>query len=207
MPEPADDHGHRAVYDRSAPGWSSLRSASTIEEPWLGWLTAGFAPRAAVLDLGCGTGQPVAAWLISRGFTVTGVDFAPAMIAAARAVLPQARWITADMRALPDMGRFDAVIAWDSLFHLGAGQQRQVLRDLVARLRPGGRLCFTSGPEEGEVWGAVSGGPVWHASLAPQGYVDLLAPLGMRLRRFVAEDPAVLGRTVWLWQSSAAVAD
>lgn len=56
---------HRRVLDRHGPD-------------------LGILPPASVLDVGCGTGALCAAWN-SRGFTVTGVDRAPGMLAVARA--------------------------------------------------------------------------------------------------------------------------
>ncbi len=199
-----DDHGHRATYDRSAADWHRGRVGSYPERPWIEALAAWLPAGAAVLDLGCGSGHPVAADLLARGFAVTGLDFSGQMLAIARATLPAGRWIEADMRHLPQAGRFHAVIAWDSFFHLTASDQRALIPRIAAALHPGGWFLFTSGPAEGEVWGAVSGGPVWHASLSPAAYAACLQDAGLHLRRFVAEDPDTAGRTVWLLRRSGA---
>ena len=193
-----DDHGHRATYDRSAADWHAQRAGVYPERPWVDGLVAGLPAGAKVLDLGCGSGHPVAADLLARGFTVTGLDFSRQMLAIARATLPAGRWIEGDMRRMPVDGPFHAVIAWDSFFHLTAAEQRALIPAIAAALHPGGRFLFTSGPAEGEVWGAVQGGPVWHASLSPADYAACLQRAGLHLRRFVAEDPETAGRTVWL---------
>lgn len=191
---------HRAVYDRSAAEWHAARGPLAHEARWLDLATGALAPGAAVLDLGCGSGYPIAAALLARGLAVTGVDFAPAMLAIARQSLPMGHWIEADLTELPDLGCFDAILGWDSLFHLSPEAQRRLLPRLAGWLRPGGHLLFTAGPEAVEAWGAVSGGPVWHASLAPAAYVSLLETAGLQLRRFVAEDPETAGRSVWLFR-------
>ena len=192
------DHGHRATYDRAAAEWHATRAATYPERPWID-LVAGQIPAGArVLDLGCGSGHPVAADLLTRGFAVTGLDFSEAMLAIARAALPAGEWIAGDMRDLPVTGAFHAVIAWDSFFHLTGAEQQALIPRIAARLHPGGWFLFTAGPAEGEVWGAVSGGPVWHASLSPAAYAACLQDTGLHLRRFVAEDPATSGRTVVL---------
>jgi SAM-dependent methyltransferase len=41
-----------------------------------------------VLDIGCGSGQPIAAYLAGRGHRVAGIDGSPEMIALFRANLP-----------------------------------------------------------------------------------------------------------------------
>src|SRR2546428_1203915 len=52
---------------------------------WLDLLELDIKPGAAILDLGCGCGIPVARRLASR-FAVTGVDFSPVQIARARSL-------------------------------------------------------------------------------------------------------------------------
>jgi SAM-dependent methyltransferase len=129
---------------------------------------------------------------------VTGVDFAPAMLALASARFPGEIWIEADMSRL-DLGRrFAGIVAWDSLFHLTADEQRALVPRLADHLLPGGALLFTSGPDAGEAWGSVGGMPVYHASLSPAGYAGLLEASGLIVRAFIAEDRECAGHSVWL---------
>lgn len=193
-----DDQGHRATYDRSAPHWDAQRGGLAHEAPWLDLLLEGAPAAAAVLDLGCGTGWPLAAHLIGQGCAVTGIDASAGMLALARARLPQGRWLQADMRDLALDSRFHAILAWDSFFHLTAADQRALLPRIAAHLRPSGRFLATVGPAEGEVWGRVPGGPVFHASLSPEGYAGALSVAGLRLISFTPEDPATAGRSVLL---------
>jgi len=199
----ADDHGHRDTYDRSAEAWHAIRRGSFPERAWIDRVAAALPPGAAVLDLGCGAGEPLAADLIARGFAVTGLDFSTRMLAIARAQLPQARWIMGDMRDLALGERFHAIIAWDSFFHLTAAEQRALIPRIAGHLLPQGLFLFTAGPDAGEVWGAVAGGPVYHASLSPAGYAAALAEAGLLLRRFTAEDPGCAGRSVYLSRRNA----
>ena len=46
--------------------------------------------------------------------------------------------------------------------------------------------------------GTVDGRAVYHASLSPAEYASRLEAVGMRVRRFVAEDPDCGHRSVWL---------
>ncbi|NNU80005.1 class I SAM-dependent methyltransferase [Halovulum dunhuangense] len=193
----------RAVYDRQANAWDAARAGSRMEEGWLSRVTRGLCPGAAVLDIGCGSGVPVAAWLAARGFSITGVDFSSAMIGLARKRLPQASWIEADMRSL-DLGRrYAAVIAWDSFFHLSAPDQRAMIPIFAAHLSPGGRLLFTSGPDAGQAIGTVGGEPVCHSSLSPEEYRAQLAANGLRVLAFRPEDPDCGGHSVWLAEAES----
>ena len=102
------------------------------------------------------------------------------------------------MRALELHRRFDGILAWDSLFHLSAGDQRGTFRRFAGHARPGAPLMFTSGSTEGESVGVYCGEPLYHASLAPAEYRTLLAASGFTVREFAAEDPECGGHTVWL---------
>lgn len=191
----ADPEATRAVYEAGAAAWDRERGRGLSERVWLERLLA-VAPAGPVLDLGCGTGEPIAAWLIEQGREVVGVDFAAPMLERARARLP-AEWILGDMRSL-DLGRrFAGIVAWDSFCHLTAAEQRAMFPRFADHLLPGGALVLTSGAEEGVAVGAVDGRALHHASLSPAGYAGALEAAGLDVRAFVAEDPAC-GRTVWL---------
>jgi ubiquinone/menaquinone biosynthesis C-methylase UbiE len=93
------------------------------------------------LDVACGTGHLVRA-ASERGAASEGVDFAPAMLEAARANYPAERFQTADAVDLPyENGTFDVVSCAFGLSHM---QDPQSAVDEVFRvLKPGGRFVFT----------------------------------------------------------------
>ena len=193
---------HRAIYDAGAAIWDAARGQLTVEASWLHRLLAGLAPLSYVLDVGCGSGRPIAAAVLAAGHRVTGVDFAPGMIALARAHMPQADWRLADMRTL-DLGQmFDAVIAWNSFFHLTKQEQRATLPRLAAHVRPGGWLLFTSGPADSEAWGWAAGAAVWHASLDPAEYRQICKSCDLVDMTFAPEDAAAGHHSVWLGQKT-----
>ena len=101
------------------------------------------APGAvSLLELGCGSGQILAA--LSEVPSLTGIDRSPQMLAQARARVPRARLIEADMADF-DLGEsFDAVICvFDTLNHLTDFARWCVLFDRVAaHLRAGGLFVF-----------------------------------------------------------------
>ena len=189
------------LYDRHASAWDRDRSRSLVERGWLDRFRALLPVRGSVLDVGCGMGEPIARYMGEAAHTVTGVDSAPAMLALARARFPGLDWILADMRAL-ELGReFDGVLAWDSFFHLRAGDQRHMFPIFRAHAARGAALMFTSGPKHGESLGMYEGEVLYHASLAPEEYRVLLAENGFAIVRTIAEDPDCGGRTVWLARS------
>jgi cyclopropane fatty-acyl-phospholipid synthase-like methyltransferase len=185
------------TYERVAGRFGRERDKSLFERAWLDRLVAE-APGPTVLDLGCGTGEPIARYLAARGSEVTGVDGATAMLAQFRRNLPSAEAIHADMRGLKLGRRFDAILAWNSFFHLSPSDQRAMFPVFAAHAAPGAILMFTSGPRAGEPLGEVGGEPVYHASLDPQEYQALLVAHAFEPMAFVAEDPACRGHTVWM---------
>lgn len=191
-------------YQRHADTWNRDRSFSKVlmERPYLDTVTSNLQPGAGVLDLGCGTGEPIAHHLIESGYAVTGVDAAPAMIAICRQRFPESTWIEADMRTLALGCRFEAIIAWDSSFHLDQDEQRAMFPIFQRHIAPGGQLLFTSGPRAGEAIGKLYGEDLLHASLDPDEYRHLLGNSGFHVLRHTVEDPACGMHTIWLAQAN-----
>ena len=103
-------------------------------------------PGGAVLDVACGTGRH-ALGLARRGYRVTGVDFNPRYLKVAEddaaAAGVAARWVTADMRALPFDGAFDASYSYFSSFgYFSDADNERVLAGVARALRPGGRFLL-----------------------------------------------------------------
>ncbi|HEV57892.1 MAG TPA: SAM-dependent methyltransferase [Phycisphaerales bacterium] len=91
-----------------------------------------------LLDVGCGTGH-WSAFFAEWGYRVTGVDVAPAMIAAARAAVPGCTFQVADARRLPfEDASFDVVASMAVLEFVG--DPVPVVREMVRCTRPGGTL-------------------------------------------------------------------
>lgn len=102
------------------------------------------------------------------------------------------------MRELDIGRRFDGVIAWDSFFHLGMDEQRDMFPRFAAHAKSGAPLLFTSGPAQGEAIGSYCGEPLYHASLNPEEYRSLLDANGFSVEAHVVGDLDCGGHTIWL---------
>lgn len=196
-----------SAYDRIAHWFDRTRTRSLIELPYLDYLSGALREGASVLDLGCGTGEPILRYLVGREFELVGVDSSAAMLEIAQARFPRNRFALCDMRELHLDRRFDAIVAWHSLFHLAPEAQRAMFPVFARHLQPGGLLLFTSGSEAGESWSENGGESLYHASLATDEYRSLLAAQGFQVLRHVLDDPDCGGATVWivqLWSSKQA---
>ena len=190
------------LYERHADAWARAREheATLYERGWLDRFCALIPPGGTILDLGCGTGEPIARNFSERGYAVTGIDSSPRMVELFQARLPSQQARVADMRTLALEQRFYGVLAWDSFFHLNHQDQRQMFTTFRAHVAPHGALMFTSGTTHGEAIGLLEGEPLYHASLDAAEYRQLLADAGFTVVTVAFKDHDCGGRTVWLAQ-------
>ena len=114
------------LYERHARAFDRDRGKTLIEQNWLDRFLAELTGDRRVLDVGCGTGEPIAGYLLRSGCRVVGVDSSPSMIEMCRARCPDGEWHVGDMRQLALGQTFDGIVAWDSFFHLTADDQREM---------------------------------------------------------------------------------
>ncbi len=96
---------------------------------------------SSVLEVCCGPGYGAGAAL-SRGARAVGIDFAPAMVEAAKKRYPTAAFRQDDAEALNfDSGVFDAVICAFGVNHLQ--HPEKAIAEALRVLRPGGKYAFT----------------------------------------------------------------
>ena len=166
-------------YERHAAAWDADRANSGWnDKPWHDRFVATLPKGASVLDLGCGSGSPVARHMAAQGLKITGVDSSPTLISLCRSRLPDHEWIVGDMRRL-SLGRsFHGILAWDSFFHLNHDDQRNMFDIFGRHAGPSAVLMFNAGPSHGEAIGSYRGDPLYHASLGPAEYAELLAGIG-----------------------------
>ena len=195
-----------SLYERHAQTWAKRRSKGFLAKAWFDAFIDALPSQRhknVVLDLGCGTGQPIAAYLMESGINITGVDGVSAMIEIASEAYPDHTWIKSDMRCLPTLGPFDGVFAWHSFFHLTPDDQRAMFETFARLGKPFASLMFTSGTSLGEAIGEFEGEPLYHGSLDPEEYRSLLDENGFDVLKYVEEDPTCGGSTIWLARKRA----
>lgn len=143
------------------PDRGTLLSAG--ERAWLDRLILPLPRGAAILDLGCGGGEPIDRYLIDHGFHIVGIDSNAAEIELAHTRFPRERWQLADMRTVTLDESFAGVVAWNSLQLLPSGDQDTIAERVMAWLKPGGRLLFSGSAD-------VAG---HGAALARRGMVEM----------------------------------
>lgn len=179
----------RAFFEHHATGWDDDRAAwQQVRARWqVLRAPLGFRPGWDVLEVGCGTGQItdlLVDWV--RPGRVTAVDFAPAMLARARARGIAAEFREADIcQAPPAECAFDLALCFQSFPHFR--DPAAALRHLAAALKPGGRLVVLhlAGRDQVNAFHRQLGGAVEQDELpAPDEWAPRLAEAGLRLVRY-----------------------
>jgi SAM-dependent methyltransferase len=195
------------VYEAVAVEYDRARGSHFQERAYHERVLQRLPPHSEVLDLGCGSGRPVAQFYLDAGHRVTGVDVAGAMVALCRERFPACTWIQQDMRTLNLKKTFAAIIAWDSFFHLPPEGQRAMFPVFARHAAPRAALLFSSGTEEGSSVGSMFGHDLYHASLATAEYECLLGEHGFAVSLHRVADPDCGEHTVWLARRHAGVVE
>lgn len=187
-----------SFYERNAQNWDNERNRQLFEKAWLDRFLKFIPEGGSILDVGCGSGQPIAEYLIGRGYKVTGIDSSPRLIQMCKSRFPDQEWMVEDMREMKRRKLFDGILAWDSVFHLIHDDQKLMFRVFNSHAKPGAPLMFTAGPEHGEAIKVLWDAPLYHASFAEDEYYDLLLENGFCEISHRLQDQECGSRSVFL---------
>lgn len=138
--------------------WNSPEVQSMYDKHLLhaeiGLIRQRIAERSKVLDAGCGEGEGTIIYSSIPGVRVTAVDFSETRLQKAAARLVQRPDVV--LQQVDFLGEyaldtdFDYVVSQRFLINLMEWElQQKVLRDLMARLKPGGQLLMLEGSQPG----------------------------------------------------------
>jgi SAM-dependent methyltransferase len=191
-------------YDRIAAQWhKNFRGQAYVDRTlsYVDRVLEGLPPQVNVLDLGCGTGNPIARHIIDCGFRVVGVDQSTKLLEIARTVIPEAELIHADMVDIQFTETFAAAIAWDSVFHIPREAHPAIYRKLARALDPGRRLLLSVGGSGAESLDASGGGinsemfgqNFFYDGYAPDIARQLIETAGFEIELWEVDDPSSHG--------------
>lgn len=175
-----------AGYDRMADEYLARFGRSSVRNAKFAELIATLPEGAAVLDLGCGAGEPVARDSVAHGFRVTGVDASLGQIDRARRNVPTATFIHADMTSVQFAAEtFDAVAAFYSITHVPRNEHAALVQRIATWLRPSGIFVASFGSAEGDWQGEWLGTPMLFSHHAPDETKRIVQDAGLRLEQAV----------------------
>jgi cyclopropane fatty-acyl-phospholipid synthase-like methyltransferase len=178
-----------AGYDRAAEAYADLETTTAWPRMrWLHKVLNQLSPGSALLDLGCGSGNP-ADIEIAKQHHVTGVDVSLTQITLAQKYVPTGHFIHADVATItfPEAS-FDAVVSFYTLEHLPRTEHARILHNIHHWLRPDG--YFLLGTEAADVQGAVSewlGVPMFFSSFDADTLVQLIQEAGFTIHESTVE--------------------
>ena len=157
--------------------WHQLKFRRVIEE---------MEGRPRHLDVGCGPGTLIG--LLDHRFISTGIDICAAEIEYARSAYESTskRFFAVHSQALPDeCCDYDVATIVEVIEHLAPAELDDVLRTVIERLRPGGKLIVTT-PNFRSAWPLVEVlvDHLGELDYAPQ-HIDRFTP--SRLRRLLQD--------------------
>jgi SAM-dependent methyltransferase len=194
----------RTPYDEIAGKWLRERQALRFrEKPYIDRLLALTRPGAHILDLGCGTGLPIARYVLDQGYRLTGVDSSAVMLRLARTHCPEADFVAGDMVAVELAGPYDGMVAWDSIFHVPKAQHGQLFHTLARWLVPHAPLLLSLGGSEGEFLAPMFGLDFFYSAHAPEVSLALLRDAGFAILLSEVDDPSSRGHLAVLCRKRA----
>ena len=138
-----------ALWDSIATRYDGMRPDQGLTDPsvraaWLELIERRLPPLTTrILDVGCGTGS-LSVLLADAGYTVTGIDFAPAMVEVARSKASTATFLVQDAAAPAfALSSFDAIVSRQVLWALP--DRAAALANWAALVRPGGTVVLVEG--------------------------------------------------------------
>jgi trans-aconitate methyltransferase len=172
---------NQASYNAIADRWDAARrSFFGREREYVDALLDGLPRASAVLDLGCGTGRPIAEYILSKGHRIVGVDQAEKPLAIAQQRYPSATWIRSSIQAYVPATRFNAVVCWDAMFHIERSEHEGLFARFAEMLLPGGRLMVTIGGSEHPAFtDTMFGETFFYDSHPPGKTLEILTGIGL----------------------------
>jgi SAM-dependent methyltransferase len=139
--EPINEAAPRAGYQAWSDSYDEPGNPIVALEQPAVWSLIDSVPPGRVLDAACGTGRHTGR-LVDLGHEVLGIDLSPGMLARAATTAPQARFLEADLLAIPSADeQFDLVVCGLALSHLE--DLRAGVAEIARVLRVGGQLVVS----------------------------------------------------------------
>jgi cyclopropane fatty-acyl-phospholipid synthase-like methyltransferase len=182
-------------YDRIADAWQQARASGAFHERALvERFVAQLPVGARVVDLGCGSGEPITRFLSDAGLDVIGVDSAARLLDYARRAVPHATFVLDDIRTVELIGSFDGIVAWDSVFHIPRDDHAGLFTRMAEWLKPGGHLLLSlGGSEESGFTSDMYGATFFYSGYEPEQALALLRAAGFRIEHWEIDDPSSRG--------------
>lgn len=174
-------------YDKIVEQWDNARKNGSISS-----LLVLFADKlkdgSSVLDIGCGTGEPVTKFISEHNFVITGIDISSKMIEKAQSLnLKNANFFVADFFDFKPNEKFDGIVAFDSFFHFPKEKRRIIYKIAAKMLKKDGYLLFTHGKYDLKITNEMFGEEFYYSSLGTKEVKLLLHEAGFEIIKLIED--------------------
>ncbi|PIP52054.1 hypothetical protein COX09_03660 [Candidatus Beckwithbacteria bacterium CG23_combo_of_CG06-09_8_20_14_all_47_9] len=105
-----------------------------------------------ILDVGCGEGEGTYAYSKIKGVIIEGIDYSETRLKMARKNFPGINFKKIDLLQKYKLNKYDYIISQRCLINLiNWTQQKKVIKDLIALLKPNGKLILLEGSKQGVI--------------------------------------------------------
>lgn len=171
----------KTSYNKISDQWYEFRSKTKANKCIVDF-AKDLKPNSKILDVGCGNGYPIASYLSQQGFLVTGIDIAEEMIKKTQQLnLSNATFLVEDILNFKSEEKYDAIIAFDSIWHITHNKQKKIYEIISSLIAPGGLFLFTHGKNNGEIVSTMWGEPFYHSALDWEEVQQLLKKNGFEI--------------------------
>ena len=171
-------------YDEICPQWDEYRKKTSVNK-CIADFSRRLKPNSSILDVGCGTGYPIDFFLSERGFRITGIDSSAKMIEKAASLkLKNTEYHVAELFGFRTEEKFDAIIAFDCLWHICHDNQKYIYGTIASLIKKGGYFIFTHGKKDGEIYGEMMGQTFYYSALDAEEVKKILRSEGFEIISF-----------------------
>ena len=171
-------------YDEICPQWDEYRKKTSVNK-CIADFSRRLKPNSSILDVGCGTGYPIDFFLSECGFRITGIDSSAKMIEKAASLkLKNTEYHVADLFGFRTEEKFDAIIAFDCLWHICHDNQKYIYGTIASLIKKGGYFIFTHGKKDGEIYGEMMGQTFYYSALDAEEVKKILISEGFEIISF-----------------------
>lgn len=193
-------------YDERAEAFAARWFGAQVE-PLTSRFVNGLAPRARVIDLGCGPGRDLVR-LEAQGIQAFGLDRSAGMLGEACLRRVFSPLVRADFRQIPfPDNSLDGVWACASFLHVRREDMASALAECRRVLKPDGLLALAIKEGSGEQWEDRDGAPVFFAFYRADELTRALRRCGFRPTTWWRQNDSAGRARAWINVLARVVAD
>ncbi|MEA2070980.1 MAG: class I SAM-dependent methyltransferase, partial [Asgard group archaeon] len=168
-------------WDKIGHRYDSYRDHTKINAE-LEQFTKFLPQKGTILDVGSGSGIPVAKYLTEKGFKIIGIDISKKMVELAKKNVPKATFRQQDVLQMDfEDSSFDGIICVYTLWHVPRKKHAEIFKKFYELLKSNGILVINTGIRESEGLSLFYGQPMLWSNNSPKKTLQAIKELGFEI--------------------------